>query len=274
VKHGKSPFTSFYYVWNKASAVFYSACKTPFHSHNTMQLILDTQNNFRFRVKNGQWNTYKSLIIRENVCHQLDTHNSVQLIIYLDAESNGAKDIKSGPLLGKEIYAPDLNIFHLVNSHELEQALVNPEAGRMESLIKIILENLSKEIGIQFSDERILLIEQTISHTHPAEVSIEMLAKKIYLSQSRLRSLFKKVTGTSIHHYMLCNKIRFATNLIMAGNSINEAAVEAGFTDSSHFHKMMVKLFGIAPSDFLKNNKPTQYVICDKDRLVFKTNLA
>ena len=50
MKHGKSPFTSASYVWNGSSAVFFSSCLTPFHSHNTMQLVLDTQTNFRFRA--------------------------------------------------------------------------------------------------------------------------------------------------------------------------------------------------------------------------------
>jgi AraC-like DNA-binding protein len=271
MKHGKSPFTSAFYVWNGSSAVFFSSCLTPFHSHNTMQLVLDTQTNFRFRVKNGSWETYKSLIIKENVIHQLDTNNSVQLIIYLAAESGIARAIKSGGLLENNIYSPDLNIFHLVNSNELEQALVNPEAGKLKHLIDKVLRSLSREIGIVTSDKRITLIEQAISTMHPGEISLKSLADRVYLSESRLRSLFKDVTGVPLHRYILWNKIRFATNQIMVGDSVNEAAIEAGFTDSSHFHKMMMKMFGKSPSGFLKNNKPRHRVLCDKEPLHFKT---
>jgi AraC-like DNA-binding protein len=273
MKHGKSPFTSFYYVWNKSSAVFYSSSLTPFHSHNTIQVVLDIQDNFRFRLKDGQWNNFKSLIIKENIIHQLDTNNSVQLIIYLDAESPVAKAITSSFLSENDVYAPAMNIFHIVNSNELEQALVNPEPRRMKILVEKIIGRLSQEIGLLSPDKRILLIEQTISTLDPKEISMKMLAEKVYLSESRLRSLFKKVTGTSIHRFILWNKIRFATNQIMAGKSVNDAAFEGGFTDSSHFHKMMVQIFGVTPSDFLKNNKLKQYVICDKDRLFFKTSL-
>jgi AraC-like DNA-binding protein len=271
MKHGKSPYTSPFYIWNGSSAVFFSSCLTPFHSHNTMQLVLDTQTNFRFRVKNGAWKTYKSLIIKENVIHQLDTNNSVQLIIYLAAESRIAREIKSGPLFENDIYSPGLNIFHLVNSNKLEQALVNPEPGKLKDLIDKVLISLSREISIASSDQRIAFIEQAISTLHPNEISLKSLANTVYLSESRLRSLFKDVTGVPLHRYVLWNKIRFATNQIMAGDSVNEAAIEAGFTDSSHFHKMMVKMFGESPSGFLKNNKPTHRVLCDKDPLHFKT---
>jgi AraC-like DNA-binding protein len=271
MKHGKSPYTSAFYVWNGSSAVFFSSCRTPFHSHNTMQLVLDTQKDFRFRVRNGGWGTYKSLIIKENIIHQLDTNNSVQLIIYLSAESKIAKAIKSTVLLENDIYSPDLNIFHFVNSNELEQALVNPEPRRLENLIEKVLKSLTREIGIASSDKRIVMIEQAISTMYPDEISVKLLAEKVHLSESRLRSLFKTVTGVPLHRYILWNKIRFATNQIMAGDSVNEAAIEAGFTDSSHFHKMMVKMFGKSPSGFLKTNKLRHFVMCDKNPLYFKT---
>jgi AraC-like DNA-binding protein len=271
MKHGKSPYTSAFYVWNGSSAVFFSSCLTPFHSHNTMQLVLDTQTNFRVRVKNGSWETYKSLIIKENVIHQLDTNNSVQLIIYLAADSRIAQAFKSTSLLENDIYSPGLNIFHLVNSNELEQALVNPEPGMLKDLIDKVLRSLSREVSMATSDKRITSVEQAISTMHPGEISLKSLADIVYLSESRLRSLFKEVTGVPLHRYILWNKIRFATNQIMTGDSVNEAAIEAGFTDSSHFHKMMVKMFGESPSGFLKNNRLRHRVLCDTEPLHFKT---
>jgi len=273
MKHRMSPFTSFYYIWNESSAVFYSSSLTPLHSHNTMQLVLDIQNNFRFRLENGPWNNYKSLIIRENVIHQIDTNKSVQLIIYLDPETSVSKAIQSAFPPGKDIYEPDLNIYHMVNSDELEKALVHPEPARMKNIVNKVLSGLCLKIGSGNSDKRISLVEQLISNLDPRSISIRMLAEKCFLSESRLRSLFRKVTGTTIHHYILCNKIRFATNQLMAGNSVSDAAFDGGFVDSSHFHKMMVKIFGITPSDFLQNNKQKQYLICDSKRLHFKTKL-
>ena len=273
MKHGMSPFTSFYYIWNESSAVFFSSSLTPLHSHNTMQLVFDIQNNFRFRLENGLWNNYKSLIIRENVIHQIDTNKSVQLIIYLDSETAVSKAIKLAFLPGEDIYEPDLNIYHMINSDELEKALLHPDPARMKKIVNKVLNGLCLKLASETSDKRITIIEQLISNFDPRTISIKMLAEKAYLSESRLRSLFKKVTGITIHHYIICNKIRFATNQLMAGNSVSDAAFEGGFADSSHFHKMMVKIFGITPSDFLQNYKQKQYLICDSTRLHFKTKV-
>jgi len=238
-----------------------------------MQLVLDTQTDFRFKVKNANWKTYKSLIIKENVIHQLDTNDSVQLIIYLDAETRIAQAIKSKYLAEDEIYPLDINIFHFVNSNELQQALLNTEPVLLESLINRILASLSLDIGKTVADERILIAEQAISTTHPEEITIKSLADKACLSESRLRSLFKEVTGVSLYRYFLWNKIRFATNQIMAGHTVNDAAIDAGFTDSSHFHKMMVKMFGVSPSKFLKDNKEDLMVMCDQSPLHFETRV-
>src|SRR5579872_1780783 len=112
MKHGKSPYTSTFYMWNGVAAFFYSSHLTSFHSHNTMQLVLDTQKDFRFKTKGNSWATTKSLIIKENVLHQLDTNGSVQLIIYLDAETRIAQSIKSKYLSASEVQSLDLNIFH------------------------------------------------------------------------------------------------------------------------------------------------------------------
>lgn len=273
MKHGRSPYTSTFYMWNGVAAFFYSSHLTSFHSHNTMQLVLDTQKNFRLKIKGSNWKTYKSLIIKENVIHQLDTNDSVQLIIYLDAEMRIAHAIKSKYLAENEIYPLDLNIFHFVNSSDLQRALLNQEPLLLENLINRILGSLSLEIGNTPADERISIAEQTISTTHPEEITIKSLADNACLSESRLRSLFKSVTGVSLYRYILWNKIRHATNQIMAGHTVNDAAIDAGFTDSSHFHKMMVQLFGVSPSKFLKDNKDDNLVMCDKSPLHFETRV-
>ena len=143
----------------------------------------------------------------------------------------------------------------------------------MKNLVQKILGEICLKIGSPSPDKRISIVEQIICTSEPTEFSIKTLAEKVYLSESRLRSLFKKVTGISIHHYILFNKIRSATSQLMAGKTVSDAAFKGGFSDSSHLHKMMVRVFGISPSDFLQNNKQKQYLICDPNRLHFKTHI-
>ena len=45
-----------------------------------------------------------------------------------------------------------------------------------------------------------------------------------------------------------------AIGKIMNGSTIQDAAFDCGFTDSSHFHKLLLQMFGVSPSRFMKNN--------------------
>ena len=263
MKHSRSPYTSSFYTWEGVSAVFYSSCLTPFHRHGAMQLILDTQQSFRCRTRASGWKSYRTLLIRENVLHQLDTNNSVQLMIYLDAETEVADSLRS--ILGKEdMYAPEVNIFHFANPDQLQRALVQADGTQVERLMQRILTYLTRKAGGAKQDERVLGVEQMIAATPPTEITMRALAAEVCLSESRLRSLFRDTTGIPLYRYILLNKIRFATNRIMAGDSVNDAAMEAGFADSSHYHKMMVQVFGMSPSKFLKENLANDFVVCEK----------
>lgn len=271
MKHGAQPYTSAFYLWKGVAALFFSSCRTPFHCHNTLQIILDTQSHFKLRLPDQPWQSCKSLIIHEGVVHQLDTNDSVQLIIYLDPEMAIARAIKDRYLEEKECARIEADIFQFVSSESLQLALLKPDAAFFENLVNEILNVLGGGKSRTRLDPRIAKVEQLISTTDPHQIDAARLADFIHLSQSRMRSLFKKTTGMPLHQYILWNRIRFATNRLMAGASIQEAAFDAGFTDSSHLHKMMLKMFGISPSQFLKNNQPLQIIKGSGQTLDFKT---
>lgn len=266
----QSPSTSDLYLWNGVSAIFFSSSITPFHSHNTIQIVFDIQTGFKFRLKNGLWKSYKNLIIKENVIHQLDTKGSVQLIIYLDTQTTIAKAIKA-KYLQDEIYSPDLNLFHFVKPDELQNALLNADAGLVKQLVEKILHSLtSQKEGLKI-DERIKTVEEIIATQLPRSITIKYLADRVCISESRLRALFKQTTGIALYRYLLWSKIRFATNCLMAGYAVNEAALEAGFVDSSHFHKVMVNMFGVSPSHFINGNKKFEVIKRGTNPLDLKT---
>jgi AraC-like DNA-binding protein len=186
------------------------------------------------------------------------------LIIYLDVGTEIAQALRREYLDKEEIYVPEVNIFHFADSHQLQRALLQTDPALVETLMQRILTFFTRKAGWVQPDERVLRVEQMISSVPPTGVSPQSLATEVCLSESRLRALFRQTTGIPLYRYILWNKIRFATNRIMAGDSVNDAAMEAGFADSSHYHKMMVQVFGMSPSKFLKENLANDFVVCDK----------
>jgi len=104
-------------------------------------------------------------------------------------------------------------------------------------------------------------------------ISIKYLAAQVHISESRLRALFKQTTGIALYRYILWSKIRFATSLLMAGYTVNEAALKAAFVDSSHFHKVMIKMFGVSPSGFINSNKEFRVIKRGSSPLNLKTEV-
>lgn len=271
MKSTNRPFRSNFYLWNGVSAIFFSNCITNIHSHNTLQIVIDLHDRFRCRIGDNPWLTARNLIIRQNALHQLDTNNSVQLIIYLDAETTAAKNISTRHLQDKDAAEPEFHLFDNVNPNDLQQALLKPNPMTLREIIGNILRVLAGETAPPRSDLRIRLIEKIIDTGQPDELNITALAARVHLSESRFRSLFRQQTGVSVYKYILWSRIRYAIGRVMAGHPINDAAWSAGFTDNSHFHKILVNMFGISPSQFLRDHKTMDILTCDQSPLNFVT---
>lgn len=269
----RKPYTTTLYIWNCVSAVFYSFYLTPFHSHNTMQLIFDLKKKFKFRVQNGSWGTYKSLIVKENTIHQLDTNDSVQLIIYVDSESDIAKAIKLKYLQQNDLFAPEKDILNCLKPGQLEQCLIEPNMGLLERSVHQLLNQLVDEKRPIRIDERVKEVINILGAECSEEITTKLLSERIFLSESRLRYLFKANMGVSLHRYIIWNKIVVAISKIMNGATVAEAAISCGFSDSSHFHKMVLLMFGISPSQFIKNNNRKNIYRSGKAPLSLVTSL-
>jgi AraC-like DNA-binding protein len=248
-------YSKILYVWNSVSALFVYGGVTIPHSHSTMQLVFDIRDTFKCRINDMEWMEVKAVIIKENVIHQLDTNDGIQLLLYLDAECEIAKNIKLKYLPDNDICSLNIDILENINPGELEQCLIKPDPELLKQIVDCLLSRLTANQRINVSDERIITIINLLKTDGSEKMTIKYLAKKIFLSESRVRFLFKKVTGIPLHRFIIWNRIMLAIGKILNGSAIKDAAMEFGFTDSSHFHKMLLQMFGVSPSQFIKNNE-------------------
>src|SRR5258706_1595234 len=172
------PYSRTFYVWNGVSAIFFYGYKTPPHSHNTVQLVFDLRKTFKCRVQNGEWAAYKSVITKENAIHQLDTNDSVQLLLYLDAESEVAKALKSKYLATYSINSLNLDVFDYAKPGELEKCLIEPNPGLLEELVHHLLEQLLDRKKRDICDERIKSVIKLLT-TGSEKMTIRHLARNV-----------------------------------------------------------------------------------------------
>jgi AraC-like DNA-binding protein len=104
-------------------------------------------------------------------------------------------------------------------------------------------------------DERIVraiaLIKQNYSHND----AIDDLARELCLSVPRLAQLFRQITGIAIRRYRLWHRLYVTVLGLSRGLPLNEAALQAGFSDYSHFSRAFKSIGGVNPSEVLSGRE-------------------
>jgi len=98
-------------------------------------------------------------------------------------------------------------------------------------------------------------IEQTLSYINEnlsADLNVDLLADRVFLSRYHFMRLFKAQTGTTVHAYIRQKRLMYASRLIRAGMPANKAAADCGFNDYSTFHRAFTETFGISPGNLKK----------------------
>jgi AraC-like DNA-binding protein len=282
----RAPYSTTLYLWKGVSAMFYTSFITPFHSHNTLQLVFTLREPFRFRTPDTSWQRLETLVIKEDCIHRLDTDGSVHLIIYVDAASATAQAIRDRYLKQCDFFSPDGQLLHRLRPGELQQCLLAADRNSFEDIVHRILAMLTGKTALVTGetpsvagdsasvaggmaptagemmpmDGEMMPMDHRVEDVirlligEPETATIHDLAGRVFLSESRLRSLFARTTGVSLHKYIIIQRISLAMGMMMNGATIAEAAAGSGFTDSSHFHRMLIQTFRISPSKFMRDN--------------------
>ncbi len=134
---------------------------------------------------------------------------------------------------------------------------------------KLAYDHLNKILNIEnlldinnFSiDERVSDVIDLIKDTVDNNLSVEDLAKSVNLSVPRLVQVFKKQTGVPIRRYRLWHRLYVAAIKMGQGESLTDAAIIAGFTDSSHLSHTFRSMLGMKPSLILTQPNKLKFMI-------------
>ena len=94
-----------------------------------------------------------------------------------------------------------------------------------------------------------------ISRNFRSRLDVQEIADYVECSVFHLCRIFKKLTGQTIHHFLLQFRIRSAVERILDGdNSLTEIALDHCFSSHSHFSNSFRKRFGTSPSDLRRRS--------------------
>ena len=129
--------------------------------------------------------------------------------------------------MGKKIFSIT------VLSHRRRRAVAQATAGHIRRVLEHILTDLS------------------------AGLPLEELAALAELSVSQFKLNFKKEFGTSPRHFINQKKIDRAKELLLAGCSVTETAMQLGFSSSNYFSGVFKKYVFRTPSEYMREKRST-----------------
>jgi len=93
-----------------------------------------------------------------------------------------------------------------------------------------------------------------IKHNCGEKLSLDSLAKEVFLSKSYLSSIFKKETGMSLTAYITKVRVEKSKKMLLENNArLALISSQCGFKDQSYFTKVFKKETGVSPKQFRNN---------------------
>jgi AraC-like DNA-binding protein len=120
----------------------------------------------------------------------------------------------------------------------------------VQTAVNRVLRRLTPDAtAIPELDFRVQTVVNELIADSSEHVSLQVLAARVRLSESRLAHLFRYEVGIPIRQYRLSLRMHEAITQIASGKSLTESAHMAGFADSSQFCRICKRMFGNSPSN-------------------------
>ena len=115
------------------------------------------------------------------------------------------------------------------------------------------LDGIDKGCTSSEKKEVVDFMTRYISNHYMNDITLDMFARDMYLSQAYISKIFKEATGVSPIHFLI--KTRLAKAKLLLENDhlpIKIVAKQVGYDDVYHFSKLFKKYYGYPPSQCQK----------------------
>ena len=220
----------------------------PIHSHYAIQIAFGETPGVAFRsTDREEWRRYRGAMIPSRQPHSMDARSvGANAVMFVEPET------REGRVLNERYLANGIAETPESASAAMTEVIAAFRSGSEDALVRAcvgVIRSLTGDVEpMVASDERILRVIAYINANLGNKLTLDEVAAQAYLSPSRFRHLFVEQVGMGLRPYILWRRFLRVWHLVMAGESISEAAHAAGFADAAHLTRTSRRMFGFPPS--------------------------
>ena len=182
-------------------------------------------------------------------------------MLYLPQDVVGAvvADLEDGQRSTRELHAPVVDDPRLARLFMATRRAALHAQGEpaFEERLPMLLAGLFG-MGQQRADigGRLSRVRERIDDAPARTLGLTELAALAGLSRYQTVRGFARLTGLTPHAYVMQRRLDTARSLIRHGSTLADAAIEAGFADQSHLHRIFVARHGFTPGAYADAFRP------------------
>lgn len=231
------------------------------HERFAASLCISTGAPFRARYgTSSEWSTWYGALVAPNIRREVDTRGTSVVFLLLDPESDAYTRLAHLVDAGKAVHrVPDAVARGLAKTARAMLAKGHFDAVRFRDACLDALG--TDQDGSRPIDARVRHALALLKSSLPEIPSLPELAAAVDLSESRFTCLFNETMGLSLRRYVQWLRVRHVAFCIAIGQTITDAAHDAGFADLAHLSRTFRSMFGLPISTLFGSATPVELLL-------------
>lgn len=220
------------------------------HHHAAYQIVLSDDTLFNSTIGGIHYEQIHGFLIKPHVSHFCVAEKGTLSVLNIEAYSNIGLELARRLKEGRDYIVFD-------SLAETNLFFQTPKEGL--DVNKVVDALLATLPNAKYDERVIKIIEYIKVNYFEQNITPQTFSDMVFLSPSRLASLFKAQTGSSLSKYLLWTRLREAIYLILSdkARSLTDIAYDTGFYDLPQFNKYMYEMFGMPPKALKHNSDLT-----------------